>query len=257
MDRQGKASNGPVVACPAGPGSAAEKTCPKQHQYPDIDYAAFAALGIHEICNLTQCDPVHGDILMLRATALADLLQCSRPEERERLACHAGRGAETTEILDPARAITGFFFQFAGRRRLCVFACRFVADQAGGQFQAVCLERHPILFDQNDVIAGWIIIDGKENRGADPAHAAHIFPPAFLMDRQIIAGPMGPFSVGQWDARSVVHVHFCRGNAVKQSVFEIAVVERSRDGTGRATAFAPVDILADHGNFLILDGDVD
>src|SRR3546814_323848 len=77
-------------------------------------------------------------------------------------------------------AIAGFLFQLAPGGGLGRFARAVVADQPRGQFEAVALQRHAILFDQDDMAPVRCVVDGQDHRGMNAARARYIFPRPLL-----------------------------------------------------------------------------
>ncbi len=131
------------------------------------------------------------DVLAADPAAGADFGQSGRDEQRETLAHHARRGKEFADRAPVRGAIARLFFQFARRRYLRRLAARLVADETRGQFEAVDLQRHAILFDQDDVPPVGRIVDRQDDRGVDAARAGDIFPSTLLLDGDEATGPRG------------------------------------------------------------------
>ena len=127
-----------------------------------------------------------GDVLVGVAAAVAGAGEAGRQHEREAFRRHARRGKILAPLLDELGVIAGFLLQLAAGGRGDAFAGAFVADQAGGKFEAGAAERHAILFDEQQLPLG---IDRDDHRGADAAVALGIFPGARLADRQVFALP--------------------------------------------------------------------
>src|SRR5437762_3034495 len=137
------------------------------------------------------------DVLVLVASALADLFDPVRPNQSEALRQHARRGVEVAEALDALGGEARLFLQlldrgpFDGRIRVEV------ANEAGRKLDAAAAGRDARLIDQDHLT----LIFGEDHDRVDVVGAARIFPFAALQGPNEIARPH------HFRRRQIVEVH--------------------------------------------------
>src|SRR3546814_3122928 len=107
----------------------------------------------------------------------------------EAYADHSRRREEFVYRAPVGSLIPGLLFQLTLRGTFGNFRDSFVPDQPRRQLQAMALQRHAILLDQDHMAPIRRLLDREDHRGMDAARARHIFPRPLLLYGDVTAFP--------------------------------------------------------------------
>src|SRR3546814_17329453 len=102
--------------------------------------------------------------------------------------------------LHAVGAIACFLFQLADRGDVCRLAFLLVADKAGRQLQAIAVQRHAKLFDEQDMpvlsFAEGALVHCEDHGGADTPRARDELPFALALGGDELASPDRIYRIG-------------------------------------------------------------
>src|SRR3546814_209687 len=108
---------------------------------------------------------------------------------------------ESPEIDHAVGAIACFLFQLSDRGDVCRLAFLLVADKAGRQLQAIAVQRHAKLFDEQDMpvlsFAEGALVHCEDHGGADTPRARDELPFALALGGDELALPDRLYGIGR------------------------------------------------------------